>query len=1308
MSSSIRNVNLFAASDYKKVFKAYSFIDYKSYDFDSLKQALINYIQTFYPESFNDYIESSEFIAIVELLAYLGTSLAFRTDLNSRENFIDTAERRESVIRLAQMVNYVPRRNVAASGLFKIASVQTNQPLTDANGVTINDKPIFWNDANNSNWFDQFTQVCNAAFNTSNPFGRPTKSGSIGSIPTDLYELNSVTNLSITYPTTVSINGQQYPIDICNPDFVSTQTIFERAPDPANSFNLIYRNDSLGVGSANTGFFLYFRQGTLSNIDTNFDFPVPNRVYPINVQNINQDDVYVQEIDQAGNIINQWTKVPALSGQNVIYNSIHNSERSIYDTISGASDTVSIRFADGNFGDVPSGLFRTWVRVSANQQLIIRPEHVQGLQIIVPYVGEDNQQYSLRVSFNLEQTIGNSAPSETNEQIKLRAPEVFSTQSRMVNNSDYNVLPLIYGNQVAKIRAINRTYSGNSRYIDMNDPTGFHRDVTVIGDDGALYRNDKQVTNTVIEDVSNTNNITTVVMNNIQSVARAELLNKFFYDEYLTQFQSTIRVNKQHSGDAGYSLLDLNNPYQTPLFWRTSPAKFKNNTGYFATSKDPVVSAEMLSNLLDLNNPQLNNLNTYRSWGFIRTGSVVEFATSTLNGSTWVADDTTMNAVSIQDVVDLGVPLNVNPLNMYANAGAVALSDDELNLNQAIKVYPAFRTTFNTTEIAEIKAKITNGTAFWLYYDLLSDKWGTALGSTNSSQSAFTYPLPAAGEDGVYSNWPVNPTAGLIYVDVVAQPQNNRTLYNIVARGREYVFESMRSVRFFWEPKSVVVDNATGVAMQDTIEILPFLNTNNTVDNNAPHITSVATSYLTESVNFNITGTFTQSDGFTDTSKVAVSLVDVNSDGIPDDPSGFNKIVSLSDRVVFEYYTNDMTGYKASRPWISKWDRSFETYTGDLYLYFPADPYDRTSLYGSPYISDMRVANIYSPKDTLGATVLYLDTADLIFINNILHLTNDGTMHTRTLANQVTAFFNLTADETNAAWINTSTYYPWLLDSAHISNKIDILNGYVLNKSFLLADGKVGAGQFNVLVPTSTMDVINYPSRQIFVSQLDKNHFDKNGKVFTQNTSVNKTKHLPFQYKWKHYSAVDQRVDPSPTNIVDMIVITYSYYTDMLAWKSSNGTLATLPVPPTTESLRIQFQDLNQYKMVSDTMVWNSGQFKLLFGPQASPELQATFMIVKAQSTNATDYEIKTRVIQAIDTYFDIRNWDFGEQFYYTELAAYIHQQLSTMISSAVIVSNSNSQFGNLFEIATAPNQLFMSTATVNNVQIVSNYSKQF
>lgn len=1317
MSESIRQSNLFAAEDYKKVFKAYSFIDYTAYDFPTLKQALINYIQSYYPEDFNDYIESSEFIAIVELIAYLGTSLAFRTDLNSRENFIDTAERRESIIRLAQMVNYVPRRNIPASGLFKISAIQTNQPLVDANGVDISDSTIFWNDPNNPDWFDQFVQICNAAFNTLNPFGRPTKSGNIGSIPTDLYQLSNVLRQAVTYPLAISINGQKYPIDVCNPDFISGQTIFERNPNPENAFNFIYRNDSLGVGSANTGFFLYFKQGNLINLDTNFEFPVPNRVYPIDLQNINQYDVYVQETDQNGSVINNWLKVPALAGENIIYNSIQNSKRNIFDVISGANDSISIRFADGNFGNVPTGLFRTWVRISANQALVIRPDSAQGMQITIPYIGADQQQYTLGIVFNLEQTISNAAPSETNEQIRLRAPEVFSTQSRMVNGSDYNVLPLIYGNQIAKIQAIDRTYSGQSRYIDINDPTGFHRDLIIFGQDGALYRDNQNVLEEVVRDSSNEGNINTILMNSIKEMLRDPRVSAFYYDEYISQFENVVRVNSTPSKPTGYSILDLNNPAQSQLYWKTSPAKFKNDTGYFANSTVSNAAAAILVNSFDTQN-EPNGI--YQPWGFINNGAVLEFETS--------AD---IKSVSVNTVIQNGLPLIVNSSNPYANVGPVELGLEINNNAHATKVYPTFRSELTTVEISEVLGRLADGISFWLFYDVLQDEWHTSTETTPgiSDQSAQAFKYAPVMMDGsipeIYSNWAEYPNSGLLYVNIASNNELATTTYDLTARGRIYIFESYRDVRFYWEPNQIVVDSATGQALQDTIEIMPFVNTNNLVDNNEPVIPPPPIKpFIDTPVNFNVTGVFIQDDGYQDPAKIKVSLVDVNNDGIPDDPNGFDRIVSPTDRIVFEYYDNEVSGYQSTRPWIAKWGLGLEGYTGDMYVYFPVDSTDVETLYSAPYIANMNLWTLYttsaplphyaegfmdfilSPdfiRTTYAPTLkyVYMDETDLMFVDSLAQLEfQSTTVAPVTIANQLTAFFNY-----------DTTTYPWLVGTAAVLDRSAIVTTFFNSKSYLISSTEPGFGVYYTFVyenTANTTPVTGFPTGKIVVSTPDKYRYDKNGKVFTQNTSIPAIEQLPFYFKWSHYAAIDQRIDPSPSNIIDMIAITNGYYTDIINWKNNNGTKYTMPVKPTTEDLRIQFQDLDQYKMVSDSMIWNSGEFKVLFGQQAEPELQAIFKVVKAPSSSVSDNEIKTRVVQAVDIYFDIRNWDFGEKFFYTELAAFIHQQLSTLISSVVIVpSNATSQFGNLFEIVASPNQLFMSTATVNNVAIVSNLTDQ-
>lgn len=1314
MSESIRQSNLFAAEDYQKVFKAYQFIDYTAYDFDTLKQALINYIQSYYPEDFNDYIESSEFIAIIELLAYFGTSLAFRTDLNSRENFIDTAERRESIIRLAQMVNYVPRRNVPASGLFKIAAVETDQPLTDANGVNINNTTVYWNDPNNADWFDQFVQICNASFSTLNPFGRPTKSGTIGSIPTDLYQLNNVLNLNVTYPTSVTINGQVFPIDVCNPDFITNQTIFERDPDPSNAFSFIYRNDSLGVSSANTGFFLYFKQGNLINVDNNFEFPVPNRLNPVEIQNINQDDVYVQETDQNGFVINKWIRVPALAGQNIIYNSIQFGERNIFDVISGANDTITIRFADGNFGNIPTGLFRTWVRVSANTNLVIRPTDAQGLQVTIPYIGNDQQQYNLTIVFNLEQTIGNAAESETNEQIKLRAPEVFSTQERMVNGSDYNVLPLIYGNSIAKLQAIDRTYSGMSRYIDLNDPTGFHRDLIIFGEDGALYRDNSNILFEVIKDSSNAGTIDSILINTIQEMLRDPKMSAFYYDAYLPQFESTIRVNPSGTQPTGRSLLDLvptsTDPVTSQLFWKTSPAKFKNDTGYFTSTTLSAAPAVPLINTLDPNNVTGG---TYQPWAFLQSGAVLQFAAN-------ATDTTTLNIVSINNVIQNGLPLIVNPLNPFANIGPVELSLEEQNNYEAIKVFPIFRNSLNSTEITEITTAIQNGISFYMYYDVLMDEWHTSTAATpglsDQADQAFVYPPPEiiAGIPQIYSDWAIYPDSGLLYVSIASNNQLGITTYDLTGRGRVYVFESYRDVRFYWEPGEVILDSSTGLALQDTIEIMPFVNTNSSIDNNEPVIGNPADAFLKQQVSFNISGVYTQDDGYVDQSKVQVALVDENGDGIPDNPEGFDQIVAPDDRIVFQFYTNEVTGYQNTRPWIANWGIDLGMSTGNLFVYFPVlNPTlgTDTTLYSSPFIANVQfdptTQNNYildpGTYSAPGYEYTILSAADLIFINNINQINfNSVTPATISIANQVSGFFNYTDSL-------LAPPYPWMLGTANVASKTDILTNYIYDKVFLIASiSPPGFGVYYTLSSTTTSNTTDWPTGIISTAAVNTNYFDKNGKVFTQNTTVPVPARLPVYFKWSHYSPIDQRVDPSATNIIDMIVITNSFYTDMINWKNSNGSLLTQPAPPTTEELRIQFQDLNQYKMLSDDMIWNSGQFKILFGTQAATELQATFKVVKAPSSSISDNEVKTLVIQAIDAYFDIRNWDFGENFYWSELSAFIHQQLTRIISSVVIVpNNASSQFGNLFEIIAGPTEIFMSTATVNNVQIVANLTDQ-
>ena len=78
-------------------------------------------------------------------------------------------------------------------------------------------------------------------------------------------------------------------------------------------------------------------------------------------------------------------------------------------------------------------------------------------------------------------------------------------------------------------------------------------------------------------------------------------------------------------------------------------------------------------------------------------------------------------------------------------------------------------------------------------------------------------------------------------------------------------------------------------------------------------------------------------------------------------------------------------------------------------------------------------------------------------------------------------------------------------------------------------------------------------------------------------------------------------------------------------------------------------------------------------------------------------------MINAINNFFSIQLWDFGDTFYFTELAAYLHNVLAPDVLSVVIVPSSSSvSFGSLFEVTVKDSQIPISSATVDNVEVIT------
>lgn len=192
-------------------------------------------------------------------------------------------------------------------------------------------------------------------------------------------------------------------------------------------------------------------------------------------------------------------------------------------------------------------------------------------------------------------------------------------------------------------------------------------------------------------------------------------------------------------------------------------------------------------------------------------------------------------------------------------------------------------------------------------------------------------------------------------------------------------------------------------------------------------------------------------------------------------------------------------------------------------------------------------------------------------------------------------------------------------------------------------------------------------------------------------------------FHYRHNSSNTTRVNPATTNIIDLYLVTTSYYTQYQNWiKDTTNTLQEPNIPTITE-LKQDYAKVDDYKMLSDTVILNSVKFKPLFGSKASPELRATIKVIKSSNVTASDSEIRIAVINAINTYFDISNWTFGDTFYFSELSAYLHKEVGTLVSSVILVPNNpKSTFGDLYEIRSAPYEIFVSAAQATDIVVIS------
>jgi hypothetical protein len=1032
MAQTTRQTNLLVQQDWTKIYQTFTNADFTSYDFETLRNSMITYLKTYYPETFNDFLESSEYLALIDMIAFLGQSLAFRTDLNARENFLDTAQRRDSILKLARMLSYNPQRNTGASGLLKIETVSTTEALTDSSGINLTNATVHWNDLTNDNWLEQFTTIINAALISSQAVGKPGNSQLINNIKTDEYTISLNNNTLPVAPFSTTIQGSSVAFEAVSATSIGQSYIYEADPTSIGAFNLLYRNDNNGNGSNNTGFFLYFKQGKLNATEFNITNAIPNNYITIATNNINNTDQWLYSLDVNRTPSQLWSKVPALAGINVIYNQL--AEKNLYQVNTRTNDQVDIVFGDGSFSNVPQGQFRFYYRTSNGTTYSITPDDMASVSVAFSYVSKRNRVETLTITASLNYTVTNANAAPSLNSIKSSAPQQYYTQNRMITAEDYNIFPQTNYGSIQKIKAVNRTSSGVSLYLDALDPTGSFSSTNIFGDDGTIAANTK-ISSTQFDFLTDTDIFSAVYDQIVPAINSTELRNYYYGN-----------VSVFPRIDAPWANIKFN---QTDVTTNSSSGFLANLGGNLALQVGANVSTALkyvdVGSSLQFSAPEgyrFNNENQLQ-----------------IGGNLIDAGDSLHFYAVVTDVVSESDPTEPNKITFgtVVPEGAI-LSDTDLLGNNAI--IPTYKNDLTTGLISTVVTQIKALLNFGLRY--------------NTDVRVGTF-----GSYGVWQN--ITPSEIGNSTDWLLRFTYNQGLYTIEYRTLEYTFASAGNTKFYFDPTVRVYNSSTGTNVTDTIKILKI--------NSKPNETDA----LDNDVVWQIYNTITATDGYTDKTKVLVRVPTTQAELVPDNPDLYSLVANSNDT--------------------------------------------RNNLY--------------------------------------------------------------------------------------------------------------------------------------------------------------------FQYK--HNVPGRSRINPTPVNIVDLYILTNTYSVNYQNYLRDLTGTVTEPDLPAVTSLETAYGNLDNYKAVSDTLVYNPARFKPLFGAKADINLRARFQVVKNPSANITDNEIKSQVISAINTYFDVSNWDFGETFYFSELAAYLHSTLAPNISSVLIVpANNNLVFGNYFQINAEPWEIITSAATVNDVELIS------
>ena len=444
-------------------------LNYVGKDFSTLKQNLVDFTKTYFPDTYSDFNEASPGMVFIEQAAAIGDVLSFYQDAQLKESMLAYASERKNVVSLAQSMGYKPKVTSPA------VTTMTVYQLVPSIGTGVNNRPDNTYYLKIKDGMEILsTTNSNITFRTVDIVDFENETDR----EIDVYERNDLTGEPTLYLITkkvkaISATQKETSVTLSDSTDYPTVTI--------NDTNII-QISSLMEGSNKYYEVPYLAQESIfvekPNTESNSDLSSYSSTVPyiLEVQKVprrfsvkvNSDNTIDLQFGAGKSITGDETLLPNTKNVGLgLANSINRLNQSIDPSnflktntlgVAPANKTLTIKYLVGGGveSNVNQGDLTTIRKIEFEEDLL----SVSNLTLY------STMKQSVAVE-NLEAAVGGRG-SESIEEIRQNALAMFGSQNRAVTKQDYVVravsMPERYGS-VAKV------YVSQDGEIDNNSPS---------------------------------------------------------------------------------------------------------------------------------------------------------------------------------------------------------------------------------------------------------------------------------------------------------------------------------------------------------------------------------------------------------------------------------------------------------------------------------------------------------------------------------------------------------------------------------------------------------------------------------------------------------------------------------------------------------------------------------------------------------------------------------------------------------------------------------------------------------------------